>query len=617
MNPSAPLALDLVLSGRDLTEPKISPDADLLAYVERWRGASAIVVADLAAVADSGAHVGRPVTFGSDPAPGRGMSGGCFSWRSTGNGLVYAAVDGELWSVAGSDTERLTEHGRACRGPACQSVDDAELVAYVVDEAEVWLMELRSGDSRRIDEGRHDFCFDPAISPDGSTVSWQGWSPPAMAWDAAERVDCLLATNEVRAWRPAHGAVQQPRFAPDGTPTCIHDATGWLNVYRDGVAVAAESFEQGGPTWGMGQRSYDVRRDGSVVLIRNDDALGKLCLVDAVGVREIGGDFIGTYGHVSVVGGRLAALRSGPSTPPEVVVFSLATNIDEVGQIETSARLVATGGVRGWVDVEVTAPQPLVVDHAGVSLHARRYVASGSGPSAGRMLCWVHGGPTDQWRVDFRPRLAYWLSRGWDILVVDPRGTTGHGRDYQQELNGQWGRLDVDDVAALLRHAHHQGWATPDTTVGIGGSSGGLTVLGLLADHPGLIAGGVASYPVSDLLALAHSSHRFEAHYTDTLVGPVDDLERFQRLSPINRVDQIERPLLLFHGSDDPVVALSQSELLVERMRVAGRIVEYVTYEGEGHGFRDPVNQRDEYARTAKFLNAVTTTAATSTTGPA
>ena len=109
------------------------------------------------------------------------------------------------------------------------------------------------------------------------------------------------------------------------------------------------------------------------------------------------------------------------------------------------------------------------------------------------------------------------------MLVVDPRGTTGHGRTYQQALDGGWGRVDVDDAAVLLRHAHDAGWATPASTVLIGGSSGGLTVLGVMADHPDLVAAGVASYPVSDLAALVEATHRFEAHYTETLVGRSDD----------------------------------------------------------------------------------------------
>ena len=121
-------------------------------------------------------------------------------------------------------------------------------------------------------------------------------------------------------------------------------------------------------------------------------------------------------------------------------------------------------------------PEPVDVDAGSATVPARRYVAG-----HGRMICWVHGGPTDQWQVEFLPRVAYWWAQGWDVLVPDPRGSTGHGRRHQQALHGEWGRADVDDTAAVLAHAHRSGWSTPSTTALIGGSSGGLTVLGVLS----------------------------------------------------------------------------------------------------------------------------------------
>lgn len=586
------IPLELVLSGRDLTEPKLSPDGRRVGFVERWRSASAILVVDIDALEPA-----QALTFGPDPAPGRGMGGGCYSWMADSTGIVYVAVDGELWCARGLELRRVTAHERSARAPwVC-----GRFVVYVLDEAEVWLTDLETQDNRRLDDGRHEFCFDPSVSPDGTVVSWQAWSPPAMPWDGAERVDCRdpFAPADLSTWRPAGGAVQQPRFAPDGTPTCVHDGSGWLNVHLGDRAVVAEG-EHGGPTWAMGQHSFVVHRDGSCIVARHRAGFGTLSIIDPVGgVRDLLTDVLsahsdtGVYGQLSMVDDRLVALRSGPTTPPEIILVDLAVP-------ERPARVVAAGGAIAWRDVVLAEPEAIRVEHDGVVLHARRYKAG-----EGRMLCWVHGGPTDQWQVDFRPRVAYWCSRGWDVLVVDPRGTTGHGRHYQQALNGEWGRLDVDDTAALIREAHAQGWATPATTVMIGGSSGGLTVLGLLADHGDLVAGAVASYPVSDLAGLADATHRFEAHYTDTLVGRqgepgLDD--RFHQLSPINRADRIVSSLLVFHGNDDPVVPVAHSATLAARIRSGGGDVELVVYEGEGHGVRDPTNQRDEYVRTEQFL---------------
>ena len=70
----------------------------------------------------------------------------------------------------------------------------------------------------------------------------------------------------------------------------------------------------------------------------------------------------------------------------------------------------------------------------------------------GGLICWVHGGPNDQWQVTFRSQFTYWLSRGFAIAVVDHRGSSGHGRDFMMSLNGHWGEYDAIDTTNVLHH---------------------------------------------------------------------------------------------------------------------------------------------------------------------
>jgi len=590
-----PIPLDLVLSGRDVTEPRPSPDGRSVAFVQRWRSSSAILVVP--------AHGGceRLVATPVDPAPGRGTGGGCFAWVPDSRALVYSAVDGEIWEVGlDGSSRRLTSWERSARAPHVAT--DGSFVVVAVDEAEVWMVDRSGGPTDlhavRLDDGADEFCFDPCASPDMTQVAWQGWSPPDMPWDGSQRVTVHLSGGVARGVeRSSEGpAVQQPRYHPDGRPLGVRDGTGWLNVHLDARPVVDEPFEHAAPTWGMGQRSYAASPDGTrIAYNRNEKGHGRLCVADVVTgrVTSLGR---GVHGQIEWSGDSITALRSGARTPTQIVRYDGDTGERSV---------LAVGPAAAWDALDLTEPELLSVEHDGAVLHARRYVAD-----RGRMLCWVHGGPTDQWPVEFRPRISYWWSRGWDVLVVDPRGTTGHGRAYQRALNGAWGRLDVDDTAALITHAHEQGWAAPQTTAVMGGSSGGLTVLGVLADHSHLVGAGVASYPVSDLGALAEVTHRFEAHYTDTLVGPSDDVALFERMSPLHRAALIRGPLLVFHGADDPVVPVEQSRSLAAAIESAGGSVEFVEYEGEGHGFRDPANVRDEYARTEAFLSSAITSSA-------
>lgn len=596
-----PIPLSLVRAGREITEPRTSPFRSWVGFVQRSGGAASINRVPLA-----GEPVERQLTFGPEPASGRGLGGGCFTWvvrPGPRTSIVYAATDGELWWQDGMELTKLTAHRRTVCGPAVANQSarpDDEMnhrtVVHAVDEAEIWSLDLETGEQRRLDDGRHAFCFDPAISPDERIVSWQGWSPPDMAWDGAVRVDLDRRTGSFSEWRSPNGAFQQPRFTPTGEPIHVHDSSGWLNVYIGDRPVVTEPLDHAGPTWGMDNRSYAIDSDGGrVAFVRNEAGHGALCVADLANgeVEQLGR---GVHGHLSWVGDCLVAIRSGARTPTQLVLYRASP---------WTRTTLAHTQPDVWDRSQL--PEPEIVEARaidGTMLHARRFVAG-----RGRLLAWVHGGPTDQWQVDWRPRILYWLTRGWDVLVVDPRGTTGHGRAYQQALHGRWGRLDVDDAADLIRDAQGRGWATPATTVILGGSSGGLTVLGVLADHPDLVAGGVASYPVSDLKALTEVDHRFEAHYTDTLVAPNDGSSEseaaFIRLSPIHRAHRITSPLLVFHGTDDPVVPIAQSRTLVERIEGAGGQVEFVVYEGEGHGFRRPEHVVDEYERTAGFLSRV------------
>ncbi len=602
--PVRQIPIEWCLEGRDITEPKPRPGVGDVAVVVRWQQSSAVVLLSI----DGGPE--RLMTTWPPPAPGRGMGGGCFDWLPDGSGIVYGGADGELWlQRLDAAPHRLTDDERSWRAPSVSP--DGRFVVAVLDEAEVWLIELPDGavpararaaaSRRRLDDGDDAFCFDPHVGPDSTAVVWIGWSAPDMPWDAAHvvRVDLDVGTPATcRRWRPEGSAVQQPRLLADGTLASVHDASGWLNLHLGDAPVVVESAEHGDPPWGMGQRtsalSPDARR---VAIARNAGGFGSLIIAD-LARGQVSTIAEGIHGQLQWQGHRLTALRSEPTRPTSVVVYDTDT---------WEANELAVSGVEGWRHVALPDPVAVAVDdpasHGADVIHARRYTAG-----LGRMICWVHGGPTDQWRADFRARIAYWWSRGWDILVVDPRGTTGHGRAYRRALEGAWGRVDVDDSAELLRHAHAEGWASPATTVMMGGSSGGLTVLGILADHPDLVAGGVASYPVSDLADLAATTHRFEAHYTDTLVGdPADPAtkERVVALSPLHRADRIRGPLLVFHGSEDPVVPVAQSEVLAERIRSSGGIVDLRVYEGEGHGIRLREHQLDEYARTERFLNDV------------
>ncbi len=582
------IPVERCIVSRDLTEPRLSPDGRCIVYVLSAGGSAALMIDTL-----DGSPV-RQLTAYPPPRPGRGFGGGCWCWSADGSAVIYVAIDGDLWlqPAPTGPVRRLTHHGPARTAAAPWAVAGGDQVVYVVDEAAVWAARLDDASTTRLDKGSADFVFDPSTTPDGETVMWQAWNVPDMPWDRARLQRTNFPCGEIVDEIPT-ASIQQIRSMPDGTIVCLRDDNGWLNVWLGEAPLLDEPIEHGGPSWGMGQRSFAVSPAGNqIAFTRNGSGFGSLCVVDLAGrsVRQVAR---GVHGQLSWHGNRLAALRSGARTPTQVVVYDDAT---------WERTVVAIGPLSGWEDLSLAEPDLVEIAAAdGETLRARMYRADAV---TDRLLCWLHGGPTDQWQVTFMPRIAYWRAAGWNVLVPDHRGSTGHGRPYQQALRGRWGDLDVSDTIDAIGHAHREGWGSPARTAIVGSSAGGFTALGVISADPTLVAAGIVAYPVTDLSDLAERSHRFERHYTDSLVGAqADSVQLYHDRSPVNFADRLATtPLLVMHGDTDPVVPVDQSRAFVERCRDAGGDVELVVYEGEGHGFRKPENQLDEYGRMHAFL---------------
>ena len=171
------------------------------------------------------------------------------------------------------------------------------------------------------------------------------------------------------------------------------------------------------------------------------------------------------------------------------------------------------------------------------------------------------------------------------------------------KMRGEWGKVDREDLLSGARFLVDSELADGERLVAMGNSAGSVSVLLALIHMPDIFAAGVCCYSVTDMLALSAETHRFERHYSETLLGRLPGAAAiYRRRSALMRADEIVVPLLLFHGEDDAVVAPEQSEGIAASMKRRGVPHEYYLFEGEGHGWRKEETVAAYYAATERFL---------------
>ncbi len=592
-----PISAEMVARSRTVAEPRWAPDGRRLAWVEAFAGRADVVVAP------SDASTPPLVVTAQTPVASVGSyGGGAFCWVGSDD-LAVATADGELVVVSadGGPSRVLSRDGRAA-APAA-TLDGTHLAFVLEREGSCDIAVVPTDGSAWPARASHgaDYAWDPDWSPDGSLLAWHEWDLSAMSWDASRIVVARPdGTDRILVAGGDEVSVGQPRFAPDGSALAyVSDVSGWWNIWTarpdgsDAASVLAEPREHAEPAWGPGQRSFAWAPDASAfALNRNEDGFGRLVVVGRDGStheRSKGWHHALDWGAAGIV-----CVRSGARTPPTITVLTP----DGDGRRE-----LARGAGAGFEAAGLVEPEAVTWgSDDGATVHGLLYRPAET-TELPPMLVDIHGGPTGQATVAWNARHQFFVSRGWAVLAPDHRGSTGHGRAYTQAMTNGWGTVDVADTAAGIRAARVNGWCDPARVAAIGGSAGGLTVLLLCAHHGKLVHAGVSLYGVTDLQALAASTHRFESRYLDRIVGePGEFAGRYRDRSPVTHASEIRVPVLVLQGDADNVVPPDQARLVVDAIRNAGGTVEHHVYEGEGHGFRRPDTIADALDRTDAFL---------------
>ena len=258
-------------------------------------------------------------------------------------------------------------------------------------------------------------------------------------------------------------------------------------------------------------------------------------------------------------------------------------------------------------DLTLAAMKPISFQTSdGLTVHGYLTTPPGVRARDLPMVLLVHGGPwyRDSWGYDAE---AQWLAnRGYAVLQINFRGSTGYGKKFINAANREFGGKMHDDLVEGVLWAVEQGVADPDKVAIFGGSYGGYATLVGLTFTPDLFCCGVDIVGPSNLITFMNTIPPYwkpwESTWWTRVGHPEKDAEFLKSRSPLFKIDQIKAPLLIAQGANDPRVNAAESRQMVEAMKKAGKVVEYVEYPDEGHGFARPENRMDFYAKAEKFL---------------
>ncbi len=172
------------------------------------------------------------------------------------------------------------------------------------------------------------------------------------------------------------------------------------------------------------------------------------------------------------------------------------------------------------------------------------YTSKGKPP----LLVLVHGGPTGNSFAVYTNNTQYWTSSGFAILDIEYRGSTGFGRRYRDKLLGNWGEIEISDIEDAINYLISKSVISKQVAI-TGGSAGGYTVQRALTSMPDLFQVGASHFGIGNLETLVKMTHKFESKYIDRLVG--EDINLIKERSPINHLDKLKAPMIIFQGSDD------------------------------------------------------------------
>ena len=452
-----------------------------------------------------------------------------------------------------------------------------------------------------------------ALNSKDRKLAWVEWKNTSMPWDLNELKLAKLGEKQNifnivtlnNEYLKCTGKISffNPIWSHTGDLFVAEDSSGWWNITQiktdfnnNSITIFQNKWtikaEIAFPQWVLGMSSFSCVGDNVVGAFAHE-GIWTLALFQKDGsIKTFDQPFIefsGIHSHQN----RLVAIASSAEITEGIFEIDLLNQSWEHTPASTFSLdpKEISIGESFWF-----------IGSNGEKVHAWYYPPLNKQILLPPLLVKSHSGPTGMARCGLDLEVQFWTSRGWAVVDVNYGGSSGFGREYRDRLRGNWGVIDVMDCTKAAQSLIASGKADKDRIAIMGSSASGFTALGCLISAD-IFNIGACKYAVTDLIGMANSTHRFEEFYLDYLIGNIEtDYEKYLKRSPIENVNFINMPLILFHGLKDKVIPSDQSIAIKDELLKREIPVQINLFENEGHGFKDGKIKVDVLNKTEAFF---------------
>jgi len=457
-----------------------------------------------------------------------------------------------------------------------------------------------------------NFAGELSSNSSASLLSWVEWDSPYMPWEKNDlcfaQIDLdgdikkitKFSNNLINAKKNV--SFFQPYWISETLLVCSEDSSGWWNLLFLDVSeienigikkrVERNLIEYGVPQWVSGITFFSGSIKNLFCIAKKDDGLIVEQYKDLVLVKEFSTPFT-SISDFSVFGKKV--LLKGNGSDFLGIVF----------EIDFAKKILSNFSEPIFVHLIKDCSKPETFWFNGFedqSTHSFLYKPLVENFRKPPLLVRAHSGPTSCFDGSYNSEVQYWTSKGFFVAEVNYGGSSGFGKAYRERLNYKWGIVDSYDCKALVLELIKSNQVDSEEVVIFGNSAGGFTALNCLL-YLSFFTAAICKYPVLNLKAMHYNTHRFEKDYLNSLVGNyAKNHDDYINRSPINHINKIKKPILLFHGKKDTVISYKQTLKIQEILIQNNKYSEVIFFDNEGHGFRNIENKEVVMQKSKEFL---------------